>query len=180
MVLAFFGSMGGTWLQAHTPEVVLKYLLLLVLPIVAFFTLRSKQWPDEPGEISPTRQLLTVCMASLLIGSYDGYYGPGCGTFLMLVYIRLAKMDSRHAAGTVKVVNLASNVGSLLTACMLGNVLYGVGLISAVASIAGHYIGSGLTIKNGSRIVKPTIIIVIVLLAVKVLTELLWPQFWGL
>ena len=180
LVLAFFGSMGGTWLQSRTPEVVLKYLLLLVLPVVAFFTLRSKKWPDEPGQIAPGRQLLIVCLASLVIGAYDGYYGPGCGTFLMLVFIRIAKMDSRHAAGTVKVVNLASNVGSLITACMLGNVLYGVGLISAVASIAGHYLGSGLTIKNGSRIVKPTIIIVIALLAVKVITELLWPQFWGL
>lgn len=180
MVLAFFGSMAGTWLQACTPEMILKYLLLLVLPIVAFLTLKSKKWPDEPGDISAAKQLAIVCIASLFIGSYDGYYGPGCGTFLMLVYIRLAKMGSRYAAGTVKVVNLASNVGSLITACMLGNVLYGVGLISAVASIAGHYIGSGLTIKNGSRIVKPTIIIVIGLLAIKVITELIWPQFWGL
>lgn len=180
MVLAFLGSMGGTWLQDHTPEVVLKYLLLVVLPIVAFFTLKTKKWPDEPGEIAPGKQLLIVCLAALFIGAYDGYYGPGCGTFLMLVFIRLAKLDARNAAGTVKVINLASNVGSLITACMLHNVLYGVGLISAAASIAGHYLGSGLTIKNGSKIVKPCVILVIILLTVKVITELIWPEFWGI
>ena len=51
IVLALLGSMGGTWLQLHTPDVVLKYLLLVVLPVVAFVTLRNREWPDEPGEI---------------------------------------------------------------------------------------------------------------------------------
>ena len=177
--LALLGSMGGTWLQLRTPDVILKYLLLVVLPVVAFVTLRSREWPDEPGQIDPRRQMAIVWAGALVIGAYDGYYGPGTGTFLMLIFIRLAKLDTRHAAGGVKVINLASNVGSLLTALLAGKVFVGVGLISAVASIAGHYIGAGLAIKNGSRIVRPTVIIVLILLTLKVGSELLFPEFWS-
>ena len=179
IVLALLGSMGGTWLQLHTPDKVLKYLLLVVLPIVAFVTLRNREWPDEPGEIDFKKQAAIVWAGALVIGAYDGYYGPGTGTFLMLIFIRLANMDTRHAAGGVKVINLSSNIGSLITALMAGKVLIGVGLIAAVASIAGHYIGAGLAIKNGSRIVRPTVIIVLILLTVKVGSELLFPEFWS-
>ena len=179
IVFALVGSVGGTWLQHHTPDVVLKYLLLLVLPVVAVVTLRTRTWPDEPGEIDFRKQAAIVWAASLVIGAYDGYYGPGTGTFLMLIFIRLAKMDTRTAAGGVKVVNLSSNIGSLFTALRAGYVLVGVGLISAVASILGHYLGAGLAIKNGSKIVKPTVIIVLILLTVKVLSELIFPDFWA-
>lgn len=179
IVFALLGSMGGTWLQHHTPEVVLKYLLLIVLPVVAVITLRSRQWPDEPGDIPFAKQAAIVWAASAIIGAYDGYYGPGTGTFLMIVFIRMAKLDTRTAAGNVKVVNLSSNLGSLFTAWRAGYLFWGVGLIAAAASIAGHYIGAGLAIKNGSRIVRPTVVIVLILLAVKVLSEILFPQFWS-
>ncbi len=179
IVLALLGSAGGTWLQHHTPDLVLKYLLIAVLPVVAFFTLRSRAWPDEPGQISFAKQAAIVWAASLLIGAYDGYYGPGTGTFLMLVFIRLGRLDTRTAAGNVKIVNLSSNIGSLFTAWQAGYVFWGVGLISAVFSIAGHYLGAGVAIKNGSRIVRPTVVVVLILLAVKVLSELLFPSFWG-
>lgn len=179
IVFALVGSVGGTWLQHHTPDVVLKYLLLLILPIVAIVTLRTRTWPDEPGKISFSKQAAIVWAASLVIGAYDGYYGPGTGTFLMLIFIRLAKMDTRTAAGGVKVVNLSSNIGSLFTAWQAGYVLVGVGLISAVASILGHYLGAGLAIKNGSKIVRPTVIIVLILLTIKILSELIFPEFWS-
>ena len=179
IALALLGSAGGTWLQHHTPDTVLKYLLLVVLPVVAVFTLRTRSWPDEPGEISFVKQAAIVWAASLVIGAYDGYYGPGTGTFLMLIFIRFGKLDTRTAAGNVKIVNLSSNIGSLFTAWTAGYVLWGIGLISAVFSIAGHYIGAGLAIKNGSKIVRPTVVIVLILLAAKILSELLFPQFWS-
>lgn len=177
--LAVVGSVCGTQLQLRTPDVVLKYLLLAVLPVVAFFTLRTKTWPEEPAPISPRRQALIVWTAALVIGAYDGYYGPGTGTFLMLIFIRLANMDTRHAAGGVKIINLASNLGSLCSALLAGTVVVGVGLVSAAASILGHYLGAGLAIKNGSRIVRPTVILVLILLLVKVVSELLFPSFWN-
>ena len=73
----------------------------------------------------------------------------------------------------MKLVNLASNVGALATSLMAGKVLIPLGLISAVFATAGQYLGAGLALKNGSKIVRPVILLVIVLLAVKVVLELL-------
>ena len=179
IAIALAGSAGGTWLQHRTPDAVLKYLLLAVLPIVAVITLRNREWPDEPGEIDPKRQRAIVWAAALVIGAYDGYYGPGTGTFLMIIFIRAAKMDTRHAAGGVKVINLSSNIGSLVTQLASGYVYLGVGLTAAAASIAGHYIGAGLAIKDGSKIVRPAVVVVLILLTVKVGSELLFPSFWA-
>lgn len=179
VVFSLAGSVAGTWLQHRTPDAVLKYMLLLVLPAVAFLTLRNHDWPDEPRDISPVRQRIIVWAAAFFIGGYDGYYGPGTGTFLMILFIRAAKLDTRHAAGGVKVINLASNLGSLAVQLKTGYVFLGVGLTASLASIAGHYLGSGLAIKNGSRIVRPTVIFVLILLTVKVGSELLFPEFWG-
>ena len=86
---------------------------------------------------------------------------------------------TRHAAGGVKIINLASNLGSLCSALLAGTVVVGVGLVSAAAYILGHFLGAGLAIKNGSRIVRPTVILVLVLLLVKVVSELLFPEFWS-
>ena len=177
--LAVVGSVCGTQLQLHTPDVVLKYLLLAVLPVVAFFTLRTKTWPEEPAPIPPRRQAAIVWDDAMLIGTYDGYYGPGTGTFLMLVFIHLGKMDTRHAAGGVKVINLASNIGGVCSALMAGTVVLGVGLAAALASILGHYLGAGLAIRNGSKIVRPAVVVVLLLLLVKVVSELLFPNFWN-
>ena len=179
IVLAISGSVVGTWLQHHTPDVVLKYLLLVILPVVAFITLRNRTWPDEPGEISFAKQAAIVWAASLIIGAYDGYYGPGTGTFLMIIFVRLAKLDTRTASGGVKVVNLGSNIGSMFTAWRAGYVYWGIGLIAALASILGNWLGAGLALKNGSKIVRPTVIVVLILLTLKVLSELLFPAFWA-
>ena len=179
IAFALLGSMGGTRLQHHTPDTVLKYLLLVVLPVVALSTLRTRSWPDEPGSIPFQKQALIVWSAAFVIGAYDGYYGPGTGTFLMIVFIRFAKLDTRTAAGNVKIVNLSSNIGSLFTAWQAGYVFWGLGLIAGLASILGGWLGSGLAIKNGSKIVKPTVVLVLILLTIKVLSELLFPQFWA-
>ena len=82
-------------------------------------------------------------------------------------------MDLRTASGNVKLVNLSSNIGAVVTSFMNGKVFIVLGLIGAVSSIAGHYIGSGLAIKDGSKIVRPVIVIVLLLLAVKVISELI-------
>ena len=176
---SFMGSALASQVVLLLPDASLKLILLVMLPVVAVVTLRNHNWPDEPTPMDFRRRAAVVWAASLVIGAYDGYYGPGTGTFLMLIFIRLGKMDTRHAAGGVKVINLASNIGSLCTALTAGTVYIAVGLIAAIASVLGHYLGAGLAIKNGSRIVRPTVIIVLILLTVKVGSELLFPEFWS-
>ena len=165
--------------SASYPAIVLKLMLLFVLPVIALLSLRKRSWPEEGETIAFAKQAAIVWVAALILGAYDGYYGPGTGTFLMMIFIRFAKLNTKVAAGNVKVVNLASNIGSLFTAWQAGYVFWGIGLIAAVASIAGHYIGAGLTIKNGSKIVRPTVIVVLILLTLKIVSEFLFPDFWG-
>ncbi len=172
IVLALFGAHLGTRLQLALDERALKWLLLAVLPIVALVVLRQKMFSEEPGDIDRRRQALIVLAASLVVGAYDGFYGPGTGTFLILIYCSLAKMDLRTASGNVKLVNLASNVGALATSLLAGKVFIVLGLIGAAASVAGHYLGSGLAIRDGSKIVRPVILLVLALLAIKVISEL--------
>ena len=173
IVMSLVGSHFGTKLQLMVPEKYLQYLLLLVLPVVAFVVLRQRQLPEERGQIEPKAQMAIVCVSTFFIGAYDGFYGPGSGTFFLLVFCNLAKMDVRTASGNVKLVNLASNIGALITSLMSGKVFIVLGLIGTVTSFAGHFLGAGLAIKNGSKIVKPTVIVVLILLAVKVVQGLI-------
>lgn len=173
IVLALIGAHFGTELQLAIDEIYLQYLLLVVLPVVAFVVLRQRQLPEERGQIEPKKQMAIVYLASLVVGAYDGFYGPGTGTFLLLIFCNLGKLDVRTAGGNVKLVNLASNVGALVTSLMSGKVFLALGLIGTASSILGHFTGAGFAIKNGSKIVRPTIIIVLILLAAKVIQSLI-------
>ena len=173
VAFALVGAHLGTRLQIALDERYLKYLLLIVLPVVAFVMLRQKKFPQEKRVIRRWLQRTIVWSASFVVGAYDGFYGPGTGTFLLLIFCNFAKMDLRTASGNVKVVNFSSNIGALATSLMAGKVLIPVGLIAAVFSIAGHYLGAGMTIKNGAKIVRPVIFVVLALLAVKIVLELI-------
>ncbi len=175
VAFALAGAHLGTRLQLMVDERYIKYLLIAVLPVVAVVMFKQKQLPEEPGKTAPWLQQLIVWAASLIIGVYDGFYGPGTGTFLLLVYCHLARLDVRTSSGTVKFINLASNIGAMITSLAAGQVLVPVGIVAAFFSVAGHYIGAGLTIKNGAKIVRPFILAVLVLLAAKVF----WEAFAG-
>ena len=159
-------------LQLMMDEQFLKILLLFVLPVIAVVILKQKHLPEQRGEMNEWARRAIVWSASLVIGAYDGFYGPGTGTFLLLVFCYLARVDVRTASGNVKLVNLASNVGALATSLAAGKVLIPLGLVSAVFATAGQYLGAGLALKNGSKIVRPVILVVLTLLAGKVLLEL--------
>ena len=172
IVLALVGASLGTSLQLLIDEKYLKVLLLFVLPVIAALLWKKKDLPEQRGALNEWARRAIVWSASLVIGAYDGFYGPGTGTFLLLIFCYFAKLDVRTASGNIKLVNLASNVGALATSLMAGKVLIPLGLISAVFATAGQYIGAGLALKNGSKIVRPVILIVLVLLAGKVILEL--------
>ena len=172
IALALVGAHLGTRLQLMMDEQFLKILLLFVLPVIAVVILKQKHLPEQRGEMNEWARRAIVWSASLVIGAYDGFYGPGTDTFLLLVFCYLAKVDVRTASGNVKLVNLASNVGALATSLAAGKVLIPLGLVSAVFATAGQYLGAGLALKNGSKIVRPVILVVLTLLAGKVLLEL--------
>lgn len=170
---ALTGSVIGTRLTLLTDERILKHVLMVVLPVVAFFVLRKNSLVSEKAERLPEKKEAAVTwIGAFLIGAYDGFYGPGTGTFMIIVLMGFAHMTSMEAAAYTKLVNLSSNIASLTTFLLSGQVVLLLGLAAAVFSIAGHYVGSGMVLKNGTKIIRPIILIVLLLLFIKVILEL--------
>lgn len=170
---ALAGSAAGARLALLTPDGVFQALLVVALPAVAFFVMR-KRTLDAPknAAISPRRQIAVVAGVSVLVGGYDGFYGPGTGTFMLIAFTALAKLPVKDASGEARVANLASNVAALATFLSSGVVWMELGLVAAAFSILGNYIGSGLVMKDGSRVVRPIIIVVLAMLFAKVIWDL--------
>ncbi|HWT26987.1 MAG TPA: TSUP family transporter [Mobilitalea sp.] len=170
-VLALIGSVIGANIALMVNDKVMKYILVIILPVVAFYVLRGKSMKEGTKEeaISRRNVYLIACLASFFCGAYDGFYGPGTGSFLILIYTGLAKMDVKIAAGNTKLVNLSSNIAALATFIINGKIVFLLGIAAAVFSIAGHYIGAGMVMKNGQKVIKPIILTVLALLFIKVI-----------
>ncbi|MDD2981201.1 MAG: TSUP family transporter [Hespellia sp.] len=172
IVAALIGSVIGANLVLLVDDKILKGLLIVLLPVIAFYVLRKKDTEKEDQKkISRKMEFVIATVVSFLIGMYDGFYGPGTGTFLILAYTGLVKMDVLTAAGNTKLVNLTSNISALVVFLVNGVVILPLGLAASVFSIAGHYIGAGMVMKSGSKIVRPIILVVVLLLFVKVVAE---------
>lgn len=168
---ALIGSTIGANISMLLPEAVLRGMLLVVLPIVAFYVLKNKSMgeSEKAGTLTGSPLYAVAMGAGLVIGIYDGIYGPGTGTFLLLILTGLGRMDLKSAAGTTKVINLSSNVAALITFIVHGQIYWSLGLAASIFSIAGHYTGAGLVAKDGKKIVRPVVLTVLCILFIKVI-----------
>ena len=172
-LLAVLGSIAGAKLILMIDDDAIRYIMLVLVPVLAFLVLKKRDLStDELEPVSRKRQFLVVCVAALFVGMYDGFYGPGTGTFLFIAYTQLAKMPVRMAAGNVKIANLSSNIGSLAVFLINGQAILPIGLIAAVFAVAGHFIGAGVLLKNGAKVVKPFVLVVLSLLFVRLIYDL--------
>lgn len=166
------GSVAGANLSLMVSDALLKKVMLVVLPIVALtvFLKRKNDLPEDGVPITSRIYVISM-IAALIIGIYDGFYGPGTGTFLLLVFTSIAKTDVHTATGTTKALNLTSNVAALATFILHKQVVYPLGLTAGLFCLAGHYIGSGMVTKNGMKVVRPVILIVLALLFLKIIFD---------
>lgn len=174
-LFALIGSALGARLALFLSERVLQIVLMVLLPIATVFILTRKTLSDEEsGKTLSGGKAMAACGAiGLVIGCYDGFFGPGTGTFLILAFVFFVGMPLRNAMGNAKVVNLASNVAALLTLGSQGKVVLWIGIPAAVCGMLGGYLGSGLALKNGAKIFRPVLLVVMALLLVKLLLDLL-------
>lgn len=168
---AVLGSSLGANASMITGEGVMEGVLFVMLPVVAFLVLNPRIFHDNEGEelVLNRRTWFTAILSSLAVGIYDGFYGPGTGTFLIVAFTVFAKLNIRTANAQAKVINLTTNVTSLTIFLLNGQVIFPLGIAAAVCNMAGNYVGSGLAMTRGSRITRPVIILVLVLLFLKVL-----------
>ena len=172
VICAVIGSSLGAQLSLRMDDSVMKTVLFVVLPVAAFFVLNKHLFKDS-GEEAKTdkRTYIVAAVAAFVIGVYDGFYGPGTGTFLIIIaFTVFAKMGLTAANAQTKVINLTTNITSLVVFLMSGQVVILLGIAAAVCNMAGNYIGAGLAMEKGSKIVRPVILVVLALLLIKILT----------
>ena len=167
----FSGSAIGAKLSLLVSETVLKSLLLVVLPIAAFCVLNRRIFrPNESDNIKyDFKTFFVVMISAFLVGIYDGLYGPGTGTFLIIAFSVFAKFSIKRANAHTKVINLSTNIAALVVFLLNGQVLIPLGIAAAVSNMLGNYAGSGLVMTKGVKIVKPLIIFVLTLLLIKII-----------
>ncbi|URZ14535.1 sulfite exporter TauE/SafE family protein [Clostridium felsineum] len=171
-ICALIGSPIGATLSLKISDRYFKILMLIILPITAFYVLNRRSLKDNK-EISINYKTYGICMIiAFILGIYDGFYGPGTGTFLILLLTGVAKLSLNTSAGTTKAINLASNIAGLITFIISGKVLLVLGITAGIFSILGNYIGAGYFTKSGVKIVRPVIMIVVAVFFVKILLEL--------
>lgn len=170
VIAAIIGSTIGANLSLLVSEDIMLYVMVAILPVCAFLVLNKKLFHDggEDEVLLNKRTYITATVAAFIIGMYDGFYGPGTGTFLIIAFTIFAKLSIKTANAQVKVINLTSNITSLIIFLLNGEVILTIGLAAAACNMFGGYIGAGLVMKNGAKIVKPSIIFVLILLALKI------------
>jgi uncharacterized membrane protein YfcA len=171
--LAFIGAVLGTYTLSLLSSDFLKPLVVCMLVLLLIYTLIKKNWGTAAKPRPASWKTYTVAgIAALVIGFYDGFFGPGTGSFLLFMFLLLG-FDFVGASANAKVLNVASNLASLLCFLLLKSVHIGYGLTMGAAMIIGALVGSRMAIRHGNRYVKPLFITVTTILIGKQLWDLL-------
>ena len=168
---AILGAALGARLNLVVDEAVLRYVLPCVLPVCAFFVLRKKSFAGDENAAPPAtaQNLARIFAVSLVVGCYDGFFGPGAGTFLIMGFSLLLRMGVRYAGGSARLINFTTCLSSGVVYFIHGQVLVLPALAAGACAMLGSWLGAGLAMKNGAKIVRPVILLVLALLLLKIL-----------
>ena len=173
IVMAIIGSSTGAKLALMVDAELFKRLMLVIIPLTAIYVMRNKNM-DEPKEPLGDRQtVIRASLVALLIGVYDGFYGPGTGTFLILLLSGFAHISLKESNGIAKSINLTTNLSSLAVYLMNGKVIILLGLAGGLFGIVGNYIGVTFFKNKGAKAVRPLMILVLVIFFIRILTEII-------
>ena len=170
--LAVVGAFLGAQLNERMSDAAFRAVLLVLVPLIAILMVVRHNAPDRALPMTPKR--LALCgLIGLLVGAYDGFFGPGTGVLLILGFTWAAGMDTVTASGSSKVVNLASNVSALVAHFLNGNIVFALAVPAMACSAVGGYLGSWLAIRKGARFIRWVMMGVMVLLLVKLAVDFL-------
>ncbi|MCI2062801.1 MAG: TSUP family transporter [Eubacteriaceae bacterium] len=172
-VIALAGAAAGARLALMIDNHIFKILMLIILPVTAFYVMKGKAIDEKHQDCKQCWSWPILCVITLGIGIYDGFYGPGTGTFLILLLTNLAHMKLTEANGLTKVINLSTNAAAMFVYLVNGKTIVILGLVAGVFGIIGNYIGASMFEQGGAKFVKPAILIVLSLFFVSVLKDLI-------
>ena len=166
---AFAGSAVGAWTLQHIDPAFLAGLIpVLLILMVVYFTVAPKASEEDRHSRFGAGALVGIVTA---IGFYDGFFGPGTGSFLTTALVALFGMGLVSATAHTKFLNLSSNVAALITLMIGGHVLWAIGLLMAVASIAGGQVGAHLAVRIGGKVIRPLLVVMALALTAKLLAD---------
>jgi uncharacterized protein len=146
-------------------------VLVLLLAVAFFLAFRPQPKASAPPPL-PRAQLLAAGLA-LVVGAYDGFFGPGTGTFLIVGFVALLGLPMARASANAKVINFASNLAAVLLFAGRGVIVWEIAIPMAFAQFAGGFLGSHLAIKGGDQLVRRVVLVVVVALVAKIAFDLL-------
>lgn len=165
---AFVASLAGAATVTWVSPALFRPLVPLMLAVVLVYTLMRKDLGaiHAPHALDRSRLVVGTLLVAV-IGFYDGFFGPGAGSFLMVLFIRHYGFDFVHAAAAARVVNVATNATALAWFAWHGQVLWTLGLAMAVANVGGAQLGARLALRGGARFVRIVFAFVVALLIAK-------------
>jgi uncharacterized membrane protein YfcA len=153
--LSLAGSLAGAWLVTVVSPEFLRKLLPLVLAAVLVYTLVKKDMGrDHAPRLQGWAQGATAASIGLLMGFYDGFFGPGTGSLLVFLFVRLLGYDFLHASASAKLLNSCSNLAALTLFAFKGHIWWHYALALALANVAGSLLGTRMALKHGAGFVR--------------------------
>jgi len=168
IIAGFIGSLLGANAVSNFPAEPLRKALPFVLLFLLLYTWFQPSLGEahKPAGKSYVQQF-KAGLLGLSIGFYDGFFGPGTGSFLLFGFVRFFSFDFLHASAATKLVNVATNLAAVLMLASLGQINWSLGFAMMVANIAGSQFGSRLAIKHGSTFVRKAFLLIVSLLILK-------------
>jgi uncharacterized membrane protein YfcA len=162
-IVAFASAFLGSNLLTKVHNDFMKPLLLVMLILIAIYTFIKKDFGiHQEKEHTVKRQILLAVSMSICIGFYDGFIGPGTGSFLVLGFVSVLGFDFLHASANAKMVNLATNFGSICLFVLKGKIIWAIAFPMAVCNAFGGWIGAKLAIKKGNGFIRIFFLIVVI------------------
>lgn len=170
VAIAILGSTIGAKFSLLIDEAIMIKILLVILPLAAFIVLNKNIFHDSPSEelIINRRTFSIVMLVAFVIGIYDGFFGPGAGTFTIICFTVFGKMSVKNANAQTKLINLTTTLTALIVFLTSNQVLIPLGIAAGICNMVGSWLGAGLAMTKGSKITKPALLLALALLALKI------------
>lgn len=170
ILCTFIGAVSGTVIVQQLDTTLLASIMPLLLVAIALYFMFSKRI----GDLDRDRKISNPLFAFLFttaIGFYDGFFGPGTGTFFALAFVSLLGFGMSRATAHTKILNFTSNLASLIFFALGGNILWLAGFIMAIGQLIGGQIGAHMVVNQGSRLIRPLVVVVTLIMSAKLLLD---------
>ena len=162
-ITAFCAAFVGSNLLTKVSNDFMKPLLLVILTLIAIYTFKKKNFGQHQAkEFSKRKQIILALIMSICIGFYDGFIGPGTGSFLVLAFVSVLGFDFLHASANAKMVNLATNFGSICLFVLKGKIIWAIAIPMAFCNAFGGFVGAKIAIKKGNGFIRIFFLIIVI------------------